>query len=218
MRRVGSLVLGALLGLLAVLALAAPAQGHDYLVSSTPNSGASVSTPPQQVSLEFNTAIGQQFAQVAVVGPDGTTYQDGPPLVDGPSVTQAVSGLPDDIDVTISYRVVSSDGHPIGGTVPFTVAAAAQDDSSAAAPTSEQPSPPATPDAEPPADSATSDEPQVSAEPTAEAATTPAALTSESNSGGVPTWGLVAGAALLAGVIGVGIAVARRTSTASSRS
>lgn len=218
MRRVGPLVLGVLLGLLGALAFAAPTHAHDYLVSSTPESGASVSTPPQQVSLEFNTAIGQQFAQVAVVGPDGTTYQDGDPLVDGPSVTQAVSGLPADVDVTISYRVVSSDGHPIGGTVPFTVTAAAQDDSSTAGAGSAEASPPATPDAEPAADPATSDEPQSSAEPTADAATTPAALTSEADSGGVPTWGVIAGAAVLAGVVGVAIAFARRRSTTSPRS
>ncbi len=98
------------------------AQAHDYLVGSTPDQGSTVTTPPSEVVLEFNTSVGQQFAQVAVVGRDGSTYQSGDPVVDGSTVTQAVEGLPDAGAVTISYRVVSSDGHPIGGTVPFTIA------------------------------------------------------------------------------------------------
>lgn len=100
------------------------AYAHDYLVGSSPEQGTTVATPPSEVVLEFNTSIGQQFAQVAVVGEDGSTYQSGAPVVDGATVTQAVDGLPDSGGVTISYRVVSSDGHPIGGTVPFTIAAA----------------------------------------------------------------------------------------------
>jgi copper resistance protein C len=185
------------MALLTTLALAAPAQAHDYLVSSTPESGATVSEPPQQVSLQFNTAIGQQFAQVAVVGPDGTTYEDGTPLVDGASITQAVAGLPAGIDVTVSYRVVSSDGHPIGGTVPFTITAPAADEASA----------------QEPGAGASSNEP----EPSAEASTAPAALTSESSSDGMAAWVVLAGATVVAAVIGVGIVMVRRTSTVSKQ-
>ncbi len=203
MHRVGPLLAGVLVALLSALALATPAQAHDYLVSSTPESGATVSDPPQQVSLEFNTTIGQQFAQVAVVGPDGTTYQDGAPLVDGPSVTQAVTALPAGVEVTVSYRVVSSDGHPIGGTVPFTIAAAAADEASAGEPDAEatEPAPSAEADTQP--------------EPSAEAATTPAALTSDSGSDGMAAWVMLAGATVVAAVIGVGIVAVRRTSTVS---
>jgi methionine-rich copper-binding protein CopC len=193
MHRVGRLLLGALLALLTTLALAAPAQAHDYLVSSTPESGTTLSEPPQQVSLQFNTSIGQQFAQVAVVGPDGTTYQDGDPVVDGDSVTQAVSGLPAGTAITVSYRVVSSDGHPIGGTVPFTIAAAS---AGASAP---DPDPAAQPATEP--------------APSAEAATAPTALTSESGSDGMAAWVMLAGATVVVAVIGVGIVMVRRTSS-----
>jgi methionine-rich copper-binding protein CopC len=128
-RRVRSSVpglVGTAVAALALTILAAPgATAHDYLVGSTPEQGATVPTSPSEVVLEFNTSIGQQFAQVAVVGPDGTPYQDGDPVVDGARVTQAVDGLPDG-DITVSYRVVSSDGHPIGGTVPFTIATTAE--------------------------------------------------------------------------------------------
>jgi copper resistance protein C len=118
-------VLGVLAALLAALVLAPVALAHDTLVSSTPAAGEEVPRPPEQVVLTFSATIGEQFAQVAVVDGAGTTYQVGQPAVDGPTLTQAVADLPAGEPLTISYRVVSSDGHPIGGTVPFTVAAAA---------------------------------------------------------------------------------------------
>lgn len=192
MRRAGPLLLGVLVALLAAVALATPVQAHDFLVSSTPESGATVSEPPDQVSLEFNTSIGERFAQVAVVGPDGTTYQVGDPVVEGAVVTQAVADIPAGIEVNLSYRVVSSDGHPVGGTVPFTIAPVPADEVGPA------------PGSEPAA--------------SAEAATTPAALTSDSSSDGVPTWVLLGGAAVVASLVGLGIVTARRTSSASKHS
>lgn len=128
MHRARHSIIGAALLVLGVLLLVAPARAHDYLVGSTPENGATLDAAPSTVALEFNTAIGQSFAQVAVVGPDGTDFTNGDPVVDGAVVTQAVEGIPAGTDVTISYRVVSSDGHPIGGTVPFTVAAGAGGD------------------------------------------------------------------------------------------
>lgn len=136
-RRVGTAVLVAVV---AVIMAPVPGIAHDFLVASTPELGSTVSEPPTEVTLEFNTSIGQQFAQVAVVDADGTAYQSGDPVVDGPVVTQAVAGLQAGAEVTISYRVVSSDGHPIGGTIPFSIAPAA-----AAAQTTPEPDPPPTP-------------------------------------------------------------------------
>ncbi len=122
-----ALLLGAVLTALASAALASPAAAHDYLVGSVPEQGATVETAPVEVVLEFNTSIGEQFAQVAVVDDAGTTFQVGDPVVDGPMLTQAVDGLQPGMAVTISYRVVSSDGHPIGGTVPFTIGGTADE-------------------------------------------------------------------------------------------
>ncbi len=125
--------------ILAVLAPAPLAQAHDSLVSSTPESGQVLSAAPSQVSLTFSAAISEEFAQVAVVDAAGTTYQDGSPAVAGAVVTQAVRPLPPGSDVTVSYRVVSSDGHPVGGTVVFTVAAGAQPEPTTAVAPDEDP-------------------------------------------------------------------------------
>lgn len=138
MRRASLRSLGAVAALLAALLLAPSAHAHDYLVSSSPEQGATLADAPSEVTLQFNTAIGQQFAQVAVVGTDGTGYAQGEPTVDGAVVTQAVADLPAGAAVTISYRVVSSDGHPIGGTVTFSIEAEG-DEAVPAASTSDSP-------------------------------------------------------------------------------
>lgn len=187
---------------MAVLLVAAPAQAHDFLVGSTPESGATLDTAPSQVSLEFNVPIGERFAQVAVVGPDGTTFQTGEPVVDGPMLIQSVDSIPPGSEVTISYRVVSSDGHPIGGTVPFTVAQTATAAGADAEPAADA--------ADAPADSAgaAGDEPPTTQDEVSTAATT------SPDEGGGPLIGwlvmLFVAAATIAGVVTFVVARRRR--------
>jgi hypothetical protein len=210
--------LGLVVTVLLLLGLAPAASAHDYLVSSTPGEGEQVDVPPTEVALSFNTSVGQQFAQVAVVDADGTTYQVGEPLVDGPTVTQQVTALAPGRDYSISYRVVSSDGHPIGGTVGFTVAAAGGD---AAA---EQPDAAAqdaaaqdAAAAEQQADS-TADEPATTSENAgtgAPVATDETAATAAPGGGVSPVvWVVGAGVLALLGALGVGLT--RRRSTTGS--
>lgn len=106
-----------------MLAVAPTAAAHDVLVSSSPADGATVTEPVGTVELVFNNPIPGEFVQVAVLGADDISYEDGAPEVVGGTVTQSVTDLPDGA-YTVSYRVVSSDGHPISGTISFTVAAA----------------------------------------------------------------------------------------------
>ncbi|WP_157987657.1 copper resistance CopC family protein [Jiangella endophytica] len=144
---------------------AAPAAvAHDQLVASTPEDGGTVSTPLTAVELVFSNAIPGEFVQVAVTDAAGATFQDGAPQTAGDTVTQTVQQLPDGA-YTIAYRVVSSDGHPIEGTVGFTVSgvgpaapaetpAEAPSETPSAAP-SETPSAPAETPAEEPSDETT---------------------------------------------------------------
>jgi methionine-rich copper-binding protein CopC len=189
--------LGAALLAMATLLLVAPAQAHDYLVGSTPEQGATLDAAPSQVSLEFNTAIGEKFAQVAVVGPDGTAYSSRDPVVDGAVVTQAVEGIPAGTDVTISYRVVSSDGHPIGGTVGFAVAASASAQEPEASPSPSATSPSSS-EASP-----STDAPTKEAVPTTEDLVDPAATSTDTGGlGPLLPWLalLLLGSATVAGI------------------
>lgn len=210
-RRLRSSVPGLVVAGLAVVAaglVAAPgAHAHDYLVGSSPEQGATVTTPPSEVVLEFNTSIGQQFAQVAVVGQDGSTYQSGDPVVDGATVTQTVDALPDAGDVTISYRVVSSDGHPIGGTVPFTIAAGGD------AAAGEQTTP--TDDTAPAGDESTSDETAATGATTTSDDTVTTRAASSEQDGVSPLVWVAAAALALALAVGA-MAMSRRRSRTSA--
>lgn len=214
MPRRAVVALGILATALLVLGLAPTASAHDYLVSSTPEQGAQVDSPPTEVALGFNTSVGQQFAQVAVVDTDGTTYQVGAPVVEGPTVTQQVSGLARGREYTISYRVVSSDGHPIGGTVEFAVAGDGADEQPAAAEQDgaagdEQAGTTADEQAE-----STADEPTTTGDD-APAGTDETAATASSGGGVSPVvWVVGAGVLAVMGALGVGLT--RRRSTTGS--
>ncbi len=96
------------------------AAAHDVLVDTSPAEGASVDAAPDAVELTFNNTPQDQFAQIAVTSEDGSEHQEGEPAFNGSTIAQPVGNLPDG-EYTVSYRVVSSDGHPISGTFTFAV-------------------------------------------------------------------------------------------------
>lgn len=97
------------------------ASAHSALVGSDPAAGASVSVGPQTARLTFNEALQTQFASMTVVGPDGNLWSKGEPTIDGPNATVPVGELGPTGTYTIAYRVTSADGHPVSGTVQFTL-------------------------------------------------------------------------------------------------
>jgi methionine-rich copper-binding protein CopC len=107
----------------ALLLGAAPAFAHTRLESSNPTDKSSVDVAPESVSLTFNENISAEFATISVVGPDGTNYQSGQVSAAGGQVSTAVSPLGPAGIYQIGYRVVSDDGHPVQGTVSFTLTA-----------------------------------------------------------------------------------------------
>ncbi|HYH28816.1 MAG TPA: copper resistance CopC family protein [Pseudonocardia sp.] len=165
---------------LALLLGAAPAFAHTRLQSSDPADGANLDTPPEQVSLTFNETMTPGFSTLTVVGPDGNHYEDGEVTADGGTVSIAVLPLGPAGEYEIGYRVVSADGHPVTGSVAFTLTTPGPG-TTAAAP---EPSPPAAAPA-----------------PQQPPAVAPA------ESGGVPVWPWIVGAVVL---VGAGVVVALR--------
>lgn len=103
-----------------LLAPTAPAAAHDQLVGSDPPADAVLDEAPRTMTLEFSAELLAISATVLLAGPQGEVTLD-PPVVTGASL---VVGLPDGLGAggyTLAWRVVSSDGHPIQGTVPFSV-------------------------------------------------------------------------------------------------
>lgn len=106
-----------------VLATAPVASAHDELLSSKPANGKTVNTPPGQIVLNFSADLILTGAQIAVTDATGTQVPTGEVAVDGPQVT---ASLPADMAAggyDVTWRVVSSDGHPIDGDFTFEIAA-----------------------------------------------------------------------------------------------
>jgi methionine-rich copper-binding protein CopC len=96
------------------------AQAHTTLVSSTPEDGATIESLPTTVSFTFDENVATP-AFVAVTAPDGKSIIDGSPNVLDATVTQEIKPVGEKGTYSMSYRVISSDGHPVTGTLRFTV-------------------------------------------------------------------------------------------------
>ncbi|GII59131.1 hypothetical protein Pth03_75200 [Planotetraspora thailandica] len=118
----------------ASLFLATPAQAHNVLIGSDPREGASLPATPGKVTLTFDQAVRPDFARIAVTGPDGAQYEQGDVGVSGDSVFIALRPQGPAGAYVVSYRIVSNDGHPVTGTVPFTVGGTAAGTPGAAGP------------------------------------------------------------------------------------
>lgn len=111
-------------GLLAPLILlsavmgAPPAAAHDVVESSEPAQGATLDASPASVSIKLSDTPEQQVA-LTLVGPEGKHYEQGSTAVQDEVVSVAVAPLGPAGVYEIGYRVLSSDGHPITGAVPF---------------------------------------------------------------------------------------------------
>ena len=109
---------------LALLVGAGPAAAHTRLLGSDPADGTSLDTAPTRISLQFNEAMQPGFSTVTVIGPDGTAFQTGDVTADGGAVSIGVAPLGAAGRYEIGYRVISEDGHPVTGSVSFTMTAA----------------------------------------------------------------------------------------------
>lgn len=125
MRRLLAVVGGTVVAGFAVLALATPASAHDVLVGSDPARGATMTTGPTQVRLDFNAPVQFGADQITVLGPDGGHYErTSTATVTGNSVSAPVAPLGPAGTYRVGYRVISADGHPVAGEITFTLAKA----------------------------------------------------------------------------------------------
>lgn len=101
------------------------ASAHDSLVSSTPSADESVSTA-SEVALTFSANLlgADGGNEVIVVGPDARHYETDCTALAGPTLTTPVQLGPAG-EYQVTWRAVSSDGHPVSGTYAFAYAPAA---------------------------------------------------------------------------------------------
>lgn len=111
-----------LLGLaVASLATAGQALAHAALTKTVPADGAVVASAPGEFSLSFSEPVSPLV--LTLIGPDGTSR----PLTRFTLADRTLSIIaPGDLGHgthVLSWRVVSEDGHPVGGSVLFSVGA-----------------------------------------------------------------------------------------------
>ncbi|WP_037305525.1 copper resistance CopC/CopD family protein [Amycolatopsis orientalis] len=107
----------------AVLA-AAPASAHVELLSSDPADGARLISAPAQVSVTLSENIGIQPNSIKVVDTQGTNVATGPVFQPGDVAEQVAVKLESDLpdgSYLVEYAFVSTDSHPVRGTIAFVV-------------------------------------------------------------------------------------------------
>lgn len=104
------------------IAGASPAFAHDELLASSPEPGQVFDTAPAEVALDFSNDIIEVGTAIVVVDHHGGDVEVGDPVVAGAHVSAAL--LTDlEGEYQVRWRAVSSDGHPIEGTIDFGVGA-----------------------------------------------------------------------------------------------
>jgi copper transport protein len=116
-------LLAAAIGLLAVvlacLAQPPPAWAHASLVGSEPAEGAVLAQAPATLRLSFNEPVSPLV--VRLIGPTGEAVTAAV-TAENSTLTIVPSGLRRGSYV-LSWRVISADGHPVGGAVLFSIGA-----------------------------------------------------------------------------------------------
>jgi copper transport protein len=120
-----------LAALLSVLCFVTDVSAHASLVSSEPVDGSVLAQAPKTVLLRFNEAV--TTADIKLIDAEGRARDDA--AVSAHDATIEIR-LPDNLPrgtQFVSYRVVSADGHPVGGSLVFSIGmplgnAAAQSD------------------------------------------------------------------------------------------
>ena len=112
-------VCAAIAALLAMLDPARPAFAHASLLSAVPADGVTIPAPPKTLQLDFNEPVSPLVMRL--IDPTGqiTTLRNVAAV--NKSVTIVAPDLPQQGTYVLSWRVISADGHPVGGVVSFAI-------------------------------------------------------------------------------------------------
>jgi len=103
----------------------APAFAHDELIGSNPKDGSSIPVAPKRITLYFEEPPAAGPTALTVAGPAGDGLVAGPPVISGSTVYAPLDAVTNPGRYTITFRIMSDDGHPVSGTLGFTLTAAA---------------------------------------------------------------------------------------------
>ncbi|MFD6440639.1 copper resistance protein CopC, partial [Peribacillus sp. NPDC060186] len=110
------------ISLFSLLLYPVTASGHASVISSNPSPNEAMDTLPEKISIQFSEDIQPAFHSLEVFNQDGSKIQiqDSKISEKSEKILEAKwKGSIDEGIYNIKWRVVSSDGHPIEGTIPF---------------------------------------------------------------------------------------------------
>jgi copper transport protein len=114
-------LIGGLVALLSVLCFATVASAHASLVSTEPGDGSVLAQIPKTVQLRFNETV--MPAVIRLIDAAGRTRDDATVRAIDETITITLpENLPRGTQV-VSYRVISADGHPVAGSMLFSIGA-----------------------------------------------------------------------------------------------
>jgi methionine-rich copper-binding protein CopC len=122
-RRAALVAVASLVAAGSVWGLAAPAQAHNFLVASTPEVGSTITELPDVISVTTNDTLldlGGEGAGFGILVQDslGQYYGDGCVSISG-NVLSTPAALGTAGEYTVTWQVVSTDGHPVSSTFVF---------------------------------------------------------------------------------------------------
>lgn len=96
---------------------------HATLLRATPAANSHLTKPPETIRLVFSEQIVPELSQITLIGPDGSGTQL--QVANDPhDVRTLVGRIPGQLTggrYKVSWRVLSADGHPVGGSLNFSI-------------------------------------------------------------------------------------------------
>ncbi len=103
-----------------------PAAAHTDLISTNPDAGSSLDSPPEQLLMRFAEDILDGGARVVARDESGADVALGTPRVDGAVLSAQWPATADSGRYTVAWRAVGDDGHPLEGQFAFQIRTAEQ--------------------------------------------------------------------------------------------
>jgi copper transport protein len=112
-------LIAGLAALLSIVCFVPEVSAHASLVSVEPGDGSVVAQAPRIVRLRFNEPVAP--ADIKLIDAEGRVREDAAVDAHGDTIEISLPGnLPRGTQF-VSYRVISADGHPVGGSVVFSI-------------------------------------------------------------------------------------------------
>jgi methionine-rich copper-binding protein CopC len=182
-----------------------PAWAHNSLTKAEPGRNATLDRAPAGVRLTFLQKVDPEALTITVTDAAQRAVSTGPAGADGRTGSIDFTEPPGNGVYTVTYRVVSLDGHPVQGSYRFTV----DDPTATPAPSAAPVSPSAQPSSAPAAAEVVPVSPSAQPSEPAAADVVPVADASDDSS----RWPLAAGAAAVAVLAVAAVLVLRRRRT-----